>query len=271
MTLTSLATQSSSVRCAICARPARRGATLCPQCKAAVKRARQEPSVHSEFLPHPSAAARARPSETNGKTALSGRRPGTRPALGGWGTYATLIAFGVVVCLTGYLALGEVDDAANLGHALNTVPAIGASSSAAKSRPPLPSLAVDDVTQAENAHPADASEAQPSALPVAEKRPTPKPVQQNLPLPGFDPSYVIVEPTAPPVAREVAAVPPVVEMPEPVVPDRWQLLASAMSRCERENPIGGFLCKERARLQYCEGHWGSAPQCPASVASSNTR
>ena len=114
----------------------------------------------------------------------------------------------------------------------------------------------------------------PVASPGADKRQAPKGAQESQPLPGFDPSYAIVEPIAPPpVAREaVAAVPPpVVETPEPVVPDRWQLLASATSRCERENPIAGLLCKERARLQYCEGYWGTAPQCPASAASSNTR
>jgi hypothetical protein len=31
------------------------------------------------------------------------------PALGGWGTYATIIAFGLAVCLTGYLAIGDND------------------------------------------------------------------------------------------------------------------------------------------------------------------
>ena len=44
-----------------------------------------------------------------------------------------------------------------------------------------------------------------------------------------------------------------------------------MSRCERENLLAGFVCKERARLQYCEGHWGEAPQCPSGALSNNTR
>ena len=118
MAITSLATQSSSVRCAICARPARRGATLCAQCKAAVKRARQVPSVHSEFLPHPLAAAdpaRVVRESVEPKAPPATSRPSRRmrPVAGGWGTYATLVAFGIAVCLTGYLALGELDDASN--------------------------------------------------------------------------------------------------------------------------------------------------------------
>jgi hypothetical protein len=56
-----------------------------------------------------------------------------------------------------------------------------------------------------------------------------------------------------------------------VAPDRWAQLSSALSRCERENLIAGLVCKERARLQYCEGEWGTLPQCPAAVASLNTR
>ena len=63
MAVTSIAAESSSTRCAICARPARRGATLCAQCKAAVKRARQVPSVHAEFLPQPGGRYRS-PSDT---------------------------------------------------------------------------------------------------------------------------------------------------------------------------------------------------------------
>ena len=69
---------------------------------------------------------------------------------------------------------------------------------------------------------------------------------------------------AAPVPAEVKPV------PEPV-PDRLQLLAAALSNCERENAVAGLFCKERARLQFCDGQWGAAPQCPVGVASNNTR
>jgi hypothetical protein len=234
--------------------------------------------VLSEFLPHPSAAPDRGSNPELGEASVSsgGRaaaRPAARPVLGGWGTYATLIAFGVGVCLTGYFALGELDDAANLSRALNsTSTAAAVPGTAAPSRPPLPSLAVDDTARSD---PADANDAQLSSAATvpADKRPVRESKKEIQPLPAFDPSYTIAEPIAPPpsAAEAVVVPPPVVAEPEPAAPDRWQLLASATSRCEREGLIAGLLCKERARLQYCEGYWGTVPQCTASAASSNTR
>ena len=61
------------------------------------------------------------------------------------------------------------------------------------------------------------------------------------------------------------------ETQAPPTPDRLQLLAAAVARCERENVLVGLFCKERARLQYCEGQWGDAPQCPSVALSKNTR
>jgi hypothetical protein len=52
---------------------------------------------------HPRAARRASP-------------VGPTPGLGGWGIYATIIAFGLAVCLTGYLAIGESERNFYLGR-----------------------------------------------------------------------------------------------------------------------------------------------------------
>ena len=48
-------------------------------------------------------------------------------------------------------------------------------------------------------------------------------------------------------------------------------MAAALSQCERENFIAGFVCKERAYLQFCDGQWGEEPQCPSGVRSNNVR
>ena len=53
--------------------------------------------------------------------------------------------------------------------------------------------------------------------------------------------------------------------------DRRQVMAAALSRCERENFLAGFVCKERAWLQFCDGQWGEEPQCPSGVRSNNVR
>ena len=286
MSITSMARPSSSVRCAICTRPARRGATLCAQCKAAVKRARQVPSVQTELLPHLSAAAARGPASASGGTrAMPGIRAypaATRAVPGGWGTYATLIAFGLAVCLTGYLALGEHGGAADSGRAsqlTGLTPSTNHGDYAAPARPPLPSLAVDDPAVAERSNPATVTDAEPS--PAERERAAARPARDSRQardkpaIMAFDAGNVDAEPTTPvaAVVEAVAAPPPpvVAESPVPVAPDRWQLLASATSRCERENPIAGFICKERARLQYCDGYWGAAPQCPGITASNNTR
>ena len=57
-------------------------------------------------------------------------------------------------------------------------------------------------------------------------------------------------------------------------PDRWQLLASALASCDRENCIAGLVCKERARLEYCEGEWGkrrNAPPAPRAATRVSAR
>ena len=58
---------------------------------------------------------------------------------------------------------------------------------------------------------------------------------------------------------------------EPMATDRWQQFVSALASCERETLIVGLVCKERARLRYCESAWGELPHCPVAVASLNTR
>jgi len=268
-----LAGQSPSVRCAICAQPARRGATLCEQCKAAVLRARHVPTVRSELIPHPvsvpSSASLAARSDPHMRSARA-PHAGASPILGGWATYATLIAFGLAVCLTGYLAMG---DYANTFSARPETPATGTPATARGegASHPLPSLALDAEAPVAGA---DDSEVDPwPSVPAAraspEQRP-PRDAKASVPYPPLDARDVIV-PGPKPVVPEPVPVVAAATTPEPAAPDRWQLLASALANCDRENFIAGLVCKERARLQYCEGEWGKAPQCPAGATSSNTR
>jgi hypothetical protein len=42
------------------------------------------------------------------------------------------------------------------------------------------------------------------------------------------------------------------------------VINEAIAKCAREGVRAGFRCSERACLQYCEGHWGAAPQCPSA-------
>ena len=277
-----------SVRCLICARPARRGATLCAQCKAAVRRARHTASVKPEYLPH-APVVRTEPrrsverSTPHSRATRRSSRAVPTPAIGGWGTYATIIAFGLAVCLTGYLAIGDNDRAFYLGRAaaIPAAPAAPREDTAAKAqddkvRAPVPSLAAADPDPSIEAV-ADEHVAIFESL-TSELRANPdrKPAQDGRRAKDARIAQGVsdarnVSAAAPPPAVDPAAVVAAEALPEPVVPDRWQQLASALSRCERENVITGLICKERVRIQYCDGEWGAAPQCPAAVVSLNTR
>ena len=81
-------------------------------------------------------------------------------------------------------------------------------------------------------------------------------------------------PDQPATARFAAATEP--PAPQPAVapaprpapaPDRWQLMADAITRCGREGFLAGVICEQRVRLQYCEGYWGEAAQCPSGIAN----
>jgi hypothetical protein len=290
-----------SVRCLICASPARRGATLCAQCTAALRRARQTPNVTTEDLP-PARAARAgirRSSERHSSYSRAARRASRAaptPALGGWGTYATIIAFGLAVCLTGYLAIGD-NDRLYVGRSAAVASAAPPSPAPAEAREdaggktarsPMPSLAVDAVpasslaTDSEVAYDAVTDEHLAIFESLAAPRTVPdrKAAQQGKGSNDRGVTRIAANARKPggrsPVAAVAAmrAVPVAVAAPpsaEPTAPDRFEQLAFALGRCEHENVIVGLVCKERARIQYCEGEWGVQPQCPVAVVSLNTR
>src|SRR5262245_39023276 len=103
--------QPPAVKCRICGHPSLRGAKLCDECVAAVKRARHVNTIASEFLPQPRPGARA-------NLPLRGPRPSarrrsapwswipTKPA--GWGVLIAFTVFGAAVAATAYLAVEEI-------------------------------------------------------------------------------------------------------------------------------------------------------------------
>ncbi len=59
--------------------------------------------------------------------------------------------------------------------------------------------------------------------------------------------------------------------PEPPVSDRWETMSAALTTCSRASFLGGVVCAERVRLQYCEGFWGEVPQCRAAARPGASR
>jgi len=74
---------------------------------------------------------------------------------------------------------------------------------------------------------------------------------------------------APKPAPTAMANAPVVPMPlaAPAAPrTRWDAMSDSLAHCS-----GGLLdrvaCEQRTRLEYCDGYWGSVPQCPSGIAN----
>ncbi len=68
----------------------------------------------------------------------------------------------------------------------------------------------------------------------------------------------------PPEPVKIAAVAP--SPPRPV-PDQWQTMRDALTSCDREGGLGGFICGQKVRVQYCDGYWGKVSQCPGSITT----
>ena len=287
MPVTSVVAQSSSTCCAICTRPALRGERLCAQCKTAVQRARQVPRLQPALLPRAGAGAVAEgPPRRREGQAIGTRRAGRTalPAVfGGWGIYATLVAFGAAVSITGYFAMDRRDDVSARERGLQAArtASVGGmrDDRAAPAQPPTASSAVEESASGED--PIAQIEWTPQQAPKARSRGAPTgrissgdARRANNELPLRVETRRPDAPTQPPplAAGEIldgprtAPAPPTQAAP---TTDRQQLMAAAVARCERENFLAGFVCKERAWLQFCDGQWGEVPQCPSRSTGRN--
>ncbi len=242
----------AGVNCEFCGTPVLTGAKLCAACRSALKRARNEPS--SVLLPlvrrasdtiERRRARKAAKADADGKPAVLipppvARRRSATPALVG-----VMLA---AVCITGYAIL-QVSE-----HAT-----------------PLPEAASDA-----------AAALQPVALPTA----TPAPAAPAPMAPIVLPAEVEVGPAPPPVAKPHASARKPVIAPEtvpariaapapmeaivapPVAPkatqptDRRTQLRNRFAQCTSSDVLEQAFCEQRARIELCDGLWGSVPQCP---------
>jgi hypothetical protein len=277
---------SASVKCRICGRPSVRGAKLCDECVAAIKRARHLNTVTSEFLPPPGSGTRANLSFRAPRPSLRPRSAWwswipTKPA--GWGALIAFSVFGAAVAGTAYLALqeiaeqepkGQMPPAADLaGTHANVPPATIETPSQLTAAP-----AADDTVTQRTAN-SESVETPPSAEVGIVEPP------QATPLPEKPPHKTATEIRKKPSTRAgnaasgegdirkaataapaaVVLAPAAAPAPEPPVPDRWETMNAALAACSREALLAGVMCTERVRYQYCEGFWGQVPQCRAAT------
>ena len=71
---------------------------------------------------------------------------------------------------------------------------------------------------------------------------------------------------APPPAPATAAQPaPAAAPPAQVASaERWTQMRDEMARCSSTSLIPRIQCEQRIRARYCDGYWGSVPECATS-------
>ena len=257
--------------CTICGKPALAGAMLCAPCKAALKRARyvtvQEDMRHPSIIDVRRQPRRARKPVPAPDTANPAPMPAAIDSNAKLGHRIFIGIFVLAAALGGasYFGLRET----------------GARSHDNASTAPMPTLEVRQETVASDAaaqkeevavtRPIAAGNVVPVATPQVPTgtKPAGTDAAKRALLTGRasfatangDPPEAVAPPPEP---EKIAAAPP--PPPRPV-PDRWQNMGDALAQCDREGIIGGLICGQRVRIQYCDGYWGKVAQCPSAAAA----
>jgi hypothetical protein len=288
MAVARIAAGPPSVKCRICGRATARTSKLCDQCVAAVKRARQVPTIASQFLPQPVPDIESQARASRSRSALRRRSSRwswlpTKP--GAWGVVVAVMVFGAAVGVTGYLAVQEIAEKAVLIAIPLAAP--DSSGSRASVAPADESAETSGPTSSFDAIVAPTSDVAPIIAEPAQqtvppqksvlRRPTTEnrigkggaaPADRRAPdrIGESDQATDTAESATP--AQTVARAPIPQEAP---AADRWETMNGALANCSRENFLAGVVCTERVRLQYCEGFWGQVPQCKGATRPGNPR
>jgi len=245
------------MNCTICGRSTLPGTKLCVQCRKALKRARQV--TVSQLEPLSRRAPRPAKIAANDGGDLEARNVGTqqrRRSSPRMGLPASLVALGVVVVTTGYFV-------SHLRGAVGDEPPARTASPSTGFAPAYVPLPVMPLPRHNAATGNDAVSAPTTAKPAVPRSAKTAPVRPRDPTVMSEPA--IARFAAATQADAIAPVPPPPAQPEPVVPDRWQLLSDAIARCASEGPLGELICIQRARWQHCDGYWGKVTQCPGAM------
>ena len=268
------------MKCLICGRVSLSGAKLCPDCKAARKRAFD--ATVTQPLLAAAGAARGRGSAATprllkasqsvpdaarraAKMALAAqaqskivtesppRRAGRWPIIVG-----AICMVMVVVGFAGHwFGASKSDTFAAVPVESPAAQDSPAGSSIVRASTPGPTAAPTGVatkvpvaiSAVADVPPTVATKADAAVRSNARPRPEKAPITLPPPEPSPPPVVAIVRPPPPAVVREIPR------------PDRWQLMNEAIARCPRDDISGRVSCEQRLRAQYCEGLWGQVAQC----------
>lgn len=241
---------AQSVNCEFCGTPVLTGAKLCKACRSALKRARNEPtSVLSPLVKRATDTIERRKARKSAKAGNGdksaivipppvGRRRSATPALVG-----TLLA---AVCITGYAILQVSEHAPPPEHAIPGPESSPVAQSPAT--PPAVPAALAPIVLPPEAEPEPAPHLAPRAHGAVRRLVV---APDSVPTPIAAPAPIIQQ--APPPAL------PKVQSP----PDRRAQLRNAFAQCTQDDVLAKAYCEQRARIDLCDGLWGSVPQCPA--------
>ena len=90
----------------------------------------------------------------------------------------------------------------------------------------------------------------PAAAPRAAPGATPAPAPKSAPPKAAAPAPVAPAAPAAPPAQVASA-------------DVWTQMRDEMARCSSSSVIPRIQCERRIRARYCEGYWGTVPDCPS--------
>jgi len=145
---------------------------------------------------------------------------------------------------------------------LRPAPSTSVASDPASTPPPM---AAAGPAASEPAPPAAAAPRAEPAPPVAEPaRVAPRPAAPAAPRPSSPPPKVATPAPAPPVAPAPALAPAPVQVASA---ERFVQMREEMSRCSTGSLIPKIQCEQRIRARYCDGYWGSVPDCPTGGRS----
>lgn len=244
---------AAGVNCEFCGTPVLTGAKLCAACRSALKRARNEPS--SVLLPlvrrasdtlERRRARKAAKAGADGKAAVLipppvARRRSATPALVG-----VMLA---AVCITGYAILQVSEHATPLPAPADDTAATPppAAAPAMTPTPTAPAPMAPIVVPAE-------IDVGPAPHPVAKPH-------ANVRKPVIAPDTVPTRIAAPAAIAPIVAPPVAPKATQPA--DRRTQLLNRFAQCPSSDVLERAFCEQRARIELCDGLWGSVPQCPA--------
>jgi hypothetical protein len=257
--------------CTICGKTTLPGAKLCGPCKAALKRARYV-TVEGEIrLPSVIDVRRQQRRPRTSAVAPESVKSSAQPndaTFESWHGRRLFVAIALfAMALVGVTYFGQrgmgarAQDDAPVAASAVPVPRPGDIPFVAESQPANIAMATPPInSRLVSPRAGDAiSGSKPAGIVVAKR--SKLPAGASFATANGDPPEAI--PVAPEPQKSAAAAPP----PPRVVPDRWQNMRDALAQCDSEGIIGGFICGQRVRMQYCDGYWGKVAQCPGAAAA----